>query len=507
VQKSASFCKKKQKLLIISLCLATGAAGTEPFRRTGVFISALFRSILMVYFDARRATLGLLASACLIAPATAQTYKGIYVVSIPNVNGSAANVAQATAYRKPFVDGVVIILHWSYLEPVAPGQTLAPGANVTNPFTGEVFCPQGTKHTNFCWQEIDEQLAHIGTEKKLSLAVVAGGYSPAWLASSADYGVSTTGALLYAAHDGTAVNCYSISLPLPSSAPLSGQASPSSFASAYINAMQQLSLHLSQKGRLGAVSIVKISGGINTVTEEFHLDAATTTGTCLTPATPLWADIGYRPADMETTWEYLAKSVSAVFPNALPSFDILEDSLTSSPLIDDTGTVFTTKDYNKNPSLYGTLLLDRALAALAPGAGTQGILGGAAVSVQWDGLAPADQQSLSTTATHTLAAGMNGAVIGFQANEMSGPEGSSCGTASCASATSRTTTCNGTATCMYEYGSLLDNGITPVPGAALQGAFIEVWAADVVNPCLAPALTAAHNTLTGSALKIGEGCK
>ena len=114
----------------------------------------------MLYREAKRATLGLLASTCLIAPATAQTYQGIYVVSIPYVNGSAATLTQAVAYRKPFVDGVVIILHWSYLEPVAPGQTLPPGANITDPFTGEVFCPQGTQHTNFCWQELDEQLAH-----------------------------------------------------------------------------------------------------------------------------------------------------------------------------------------------------------------------------------------------------------------------------------------------------------------------------------------------------------
>ena len=451
----------------------------------------------------------LLAACCISTPVAAQNYKGLYVMSVQNIFGSATALAETAAYRKPFIDGVVLILHWGYLEPAAPGQTLPPNAGITDPITGETFCPLGTAthHTNFCWQELNEQLTHIPPGKKLSLAVVAGGFTPPWLATNPTYAITTTGPLLYASKGGLGANCFHISLPLPSTAALPGQSAPSSFAAGYVQMMQQVATYLQSKGRLADVSIIKISASISTVTEEFHLDAATTSATCLTPATPAWASAGYTPTATETAFEYIAQNVSAIFPHALPSFDILENSFTDTPLIDDTGTIFTAADYTKNPTKYGTLLLDRALAALAPAPGQPGILGATPVSVQWDGLQSADQQTLTTAAPHTLAAGANGAVIAFQANEMSGPEGSICGTAACASATSPTVTCNGTATCIAEYASLLANGINPIQGTPTQSAFLEVWSADAIVPCLAPALQAAHNALTGSSLAISKTCK
>jgi hypothetical protein len=454
-----------------------------------------------------RPALVLIAATCLPAMAAAQAYKGLYVVAVPNVNGTKTNKLQAGAYKQPFIDGVEIPLHWSFIEPAAPGTTLPPAAGVTNPITGEVFCAKGTTHTNFCWQELDEQLAYVSSSKKLSLAVIAGGFSPAWL-STPSYNVAATGPVLYASHGGTGPNCFDLSMPLPSTAAaaLDGNA-PSSFATSYVAMMQAVAAHLSAKGLLNQVAIIKISGGANTVTEEFHIDSATTTGTCLTAVTPIWASIGYRPATVETAWEYIAKQTAATFPNALPSFDLLENSFAASPTIDDAGTIFTPADYNADPAAYGTLLLDRVLAALVPGGNAAGILGHSAVSVQWDGVLPADQQTLSAVATHTLAAAENGAVLSWQTNEMSGLQGSSCGTAACAAATTKTTPCYGKATCVAEYHSLLDNGIRPMPGKALKAKFLEVWSIDVQNSCLQPALVAAHNTLTGDTLAVGGGCE
>jgi hypothetical protein len=437
--------------------------------------------------------------------AAAPRYAGIYVVAVPFIAGSAANLALGRAYAKPFVDGVMIPLHWSYIEPVAPGQVLADGAGPTNPFTGEQFCAKGTRHTNFCWQELDEQLLHMPHSKKLSLAVVAGGFTPAWLASPA-YGVATTGNVFYASHNGTGSNCFTISLPLISSAPFAGGQAPSSYAAGYVAVVQAIAAHLAAVGALSQVAIVKVSGGVNTVTQEFHIDAATTSNACLTATTPIWAQLGYTPAATQAAWAFMAPGVAAAFPNALASFDILESSFAASPMITNGGVVFTPAQYAADPSAYGTLLLDSTLAALVPGGGTPGVLGTAPVSVQWDGLAPADQQTLSTVATHTLAAGARGAVLGFQANEMFGAAGSSCGTAACASAVSPATTCYGAATCVNEFQSLLENGINPVPGTNAHAAFLEVWAVDAVNSCLGPALAAAHNTLTGSGLSLGRGC-
>jgi hypothetical protein len=436
--------------------------------------------------------------------AGAAAYKGLYVVAIPYVNGNTSNEQQAAAYKQPFIDGVEIPLHWSFIEPAAPGTTLPPAAGITNPITNETFCPKGTKGTNFCWQELDEQLAYVSRSKKLSLAVIAGGFSPSWL-SNTNYDVAATGPVLYASHGGTGPNCFNLSMALPSSSASLGGNAPSSFAAAYVAMMQAVAAHLSSKGLLSQVSIIKVSGGANTVTEEFHIDSSTTTGTCLTDVTPLWASIGYRPGAVETAWQYIASQTAATFPHALPSFDLIESAFATSPLIDDAGTIFTAAEYDEDPSAYGTLLLNRVLTALVPGGGTPGFLG-AKLSVQWDGVLPADQQTLATVAAHTLDAAQNGAVLSFQANELSGTQGSSCGTAACAYATSKTTKCYGTETCVAEFASLLDNGITPVPGEALKASFLEVWSVDVQNACLQPALVAAHNALTGDTLAAGAGC-
>jgi hypothetical protein len=110
-------------------------------------------------------------------------------------------------------------------------------------------------------------------------------------------------------------------------------------------------------------------------------------------------------------------------------------------------------------------------------------------------------------AVHTLAAAENGAVLSWQTNEMSGLTGSSCGTAACAAATTSTTPCYGTVSCVAEYASLLDNAITPIPGNSLKAGFLEVWPIDVQNKCLQVALVAAHNALTGDTLAGGNGCK
>ncbi len=444
---------------------------------------------------------------CLAVQAAAQAYRGLYVVAVPNVNGSKALHAQAAAYRKSFVDGVMIPLHWSFIEPAAPGQTLPPNAGIASPVTGEVFCPTGTKGTNFCWQELDEQISLVNPAKKLSLAVVAGGYSPGWLATNPAYNVAAAGPVLYASHAGNGAICYSINLDLVSSAAAAPGNAPSTFAAAYVAMMQQVAAHLATAGLLQQVSVIKVSGGVNTVTEEFHLDAAaTTSGNCYTAATPLWSGLGYTPATTETAWKYMASNVAALFPDALMSFDILENSYNSAPLIDDAGTIFTVAQYNADPALYGTLLLDRALADLLPGNGAQGLLGTAAVAVQWNGIAPADQQSLPAIATHTLAAAANGAVIGWQANEQYGPLGSGCGTAACAAATSNSTQCYGAETCVAEYASMLANGLSPVPGSPIQPAYLEIWPADVNTPCLTPANVAAHNTLTADTLTARSTC-
>ena len=461
----------------------------------------------MSYHASGQRALSLLAVS-LAVPAAAQPYRGLYVVAVPGVNVSKAAHAQAAAYRKNFIDGVEIPLHWNFIEPAAPGQTLPPNAGIINQITGEAFCPAGTRGTNFCWQELDEQLKLIGTEKKLSLALVAGGFSPPWLATNPAYNVAVAGPVLYASHGGTGPNCFSIDLDLVSSGAVAPGGAPSSFAAAYVAAVKVIAAHLASQGRLAQVAMIKVSGGVNNVTEEFHLDdATTTTGSCYSAATPLWSMLGYTPTATETAWKYIATNVAAQFPGALMSFDIVENSYTTSPLIDDAGTIFTVSQYIANPSLYGTLLLDRALADLVPGFGAQGILGAAPVSVQWNGVAPADQQTLSTIATHTLAAAAAGAVIGWQANELYNTAGSSCGAAACSAATSTATICYGTATCVAEYASLLDNGLSPMPGSPVAPAYFEVWPVDVNNPCLTQAHVAAHNSLTGDSLTVRSTCK
>jgi hypothetical protein len=448
--------------------------------------------------------ISLAAALWLPAASWGQTYQGLYVVSVPYVNDNTFTEKLAGAYKQPFIDGVEIPLHWSFIEPVAPGSTLPPGAGVKNPITNETFCPHGTKGTNFCWQEFDEQLPYLSRHKKLSLAVIAGGFSPSWL-SGPSYDVASTGPVLYASHNGSGPNCFDLSMALPSSSASLGGQAPSSYAAAYVAMIKAVAAHLSAKGLLGQVAIIKVSGGANTVTEEFHIDSSTQTGTCLSDVTPLWASIGYRPSAVAAAWAYIAVQTAATFPKALPSFDLLENDFSTAPLIDDAGTIFTVTQYDDDPSAYGTLLLDQVLAALVPGGGALGLVG--AVSVQWNGVSPADQQDLSTIATHTIAAAENGAVLSFQANELSGEQGSSCGTAACAYATSSTTPCYGTETCVVEYASLLDNGITPVPGENLQASFLEVWAADVQNTCLQPSLVAAHDRLTGDKTAPGPGCQ
>ena len=287
------------------------------------------------------------------------TANGIYVVS-PNLKTLQTSLPDAI-YSNPNINGVMVDGLWNQIEP-------SPGV--------------------FDWSVVDQEITQaVANNKKIAINVTAGAYAPSWL-YEAPYNVPHD-TFLWGNHDGVNGPCEPYVLPAPWD---------SQYEQAWASMMSAYAQHLqSIPGAYAATTRVRLTG-INTLTDELHLAFCSNSN-----GLALWQALGYTPDKLLAAAKVLMSATSAAFPDKILSLSIIEAG--GLPLINDAGQVVTTSD----PSYINVkqLLIDYALSS------ESGISN--RFAVQWNGF-----QNPATAAASVIAAGQNGAIIGWETNEFGG---------------------------------------------------------------------------------------
>jgi hypothetical protein len=389
----------------------------------------------------------LCAAACIAVPGLASPanprvtggYGGLYVRIDPSYVHKTSEFENALS--KDFVDGAAIAVQWKDIEP-----------------------EQG----RYDFSKLDRWVdLAVEESKDLSFALMAGWFTPPWV-----YDAGAKSVTIRINRNPQNVGgpvCSDITLPVPWDP---------RFIASYNQAIASIAAHLRQMkvagGRTGAayktVKIVKLSG-INNTTEELRLPANRgDDGPChQSDAQEIWAEAGFRPDRIIQAWTAISKATSAAFPDSVLSIATIE--VGAFPPIDASGNI-----YRPIPGTTDSLtnqIIDIGLRKF-PGR----------LAVQWNGLSQQEPDPA------VAAAGLKGAIIGWQLNQSLGPAG-------------------GTA-CFYGHGqigrgqlrvkckseadfvSILDQGV------GLNGRFIEIWAPNVDE--YADAFRRTHRRL-----KEGEG--
>ena len=263
---------------------------------------------------------------------------GVWLVARTGMS-PASQAATISAVADPAVAGVSEYVQWSAIEAV-DGQ---PDYTAVDAFTP----------------------ALLAAGKPVNVALIAGGYAPAWLSS---YGVASA----------TFVNSLPIG-PGQYECQTSTEYTPwdGTFQARYMAALQGLVAHLQAQGL--EVAGVELSG-LNHLTAEFHMEAQTKTapgsGCMGTDATALWQAVGYQSGLMEGAAATIYAATAQAFPGAALSFPYIDAN--ELPLIGPKGQ---TVSAAKVAGYLATVLA----GAVAEGAVTQynDLATGAAIPADW----------------------------------------------------------------------------------------------------------------------------
>lgn len=239
--------------------------------------------------------------------------RGIYVI-ISDVIASdnsqiSANYTEALApsLNVPGVDGVVLVLGWSSIEPTM-GQ--------------------------YRWATLDQWMSKaISLDKKIDLAVDAGLHTPSWVFRPTPNGAGAKPLnFTISPHEGKADKCTSETIAPP-------------WDTAYLNQwdsmLSALAAHLKSVGTYDAVTLLRLTG-INRTTDELRLPAETQQSTglaCVSDAVTIWQHAGYRPSLLLQAWDKITGSFQKSFPDKSFSVAIIPENLSPFPPIDKDGLV------------------------------------------------------------------------------------------------------------------------------------------------------------------------
>ena len=356
-------------------------------------------------------------------------FRGLYVLINPAWVFQAPSLRSALA--KPYIDGAVLTSEWSGIEP-------APGV--------------------YDFTALDQWIVlAVRQHEKLSLAVMAGLWTPDWLYKP-PYQVPNSSFRYNRSPQGTP-NCTTLVLPSPWNP---------TFIREYNQMMRRVAQHLHTMKIEGmpanaaydALRIVKLDG-INNTTEELRLYANqyphADPGPChQTSAPPVWAAAGFRPSKIKSAWTEMADNIAVLFPDKILSTDVIQN--VAFPAVDENGQV-----YQPRPGLIDPLSNEVIAIGIARFPGRY--------SVQWDAL------STQPPDPAVLEARRHGAIEAWQLNDILGTQG----TGYIISAHTHRK-CS-----LPEFQATFDNGIR------LGGKFIEVFAQNV--DAYAPAFITAHEEL------------
>lgn len=328
----------------------------------------------------------------------------------------------ATALSKPYVDGAAVEMEWSAIEP-------QPGV--------------------YDWSQLDRWAkTTLELNKKLSLGVSAGIFSPPWL-FDAGYGIPYAGFRFNRNARGTA--CADIRLPLPWSP---------AYQHEYAAMMSALSRHLHElkvpghpQSAYDAVTVVKLSG-INLNSSELKLDTtAPDDGPCRqSDAAVVWEKAGFTPGKLMKAWVALSEATNMAFPDKILSLQIIHRN--GLPGGDRRAA---------KPDPITQRILESTVTAY-----------GHRAMVQWNAL------SQFVLPPEIVQAGGRGARLGWQMNGFLGPRGGS----GCVYPPFILAACK----TMADFQSIMDKG------AEVGGRYIEIQAPNTTDNH-DPAFVAAHDKL------------
>ncbi len=365
--------------------------------------------------------------------------RGIYVYSsdVSQVSSNYA-VTLTNALNQPGVDGLVLVIAWSAIEP--------------------------TNHI-FHWTDLDQWMnTAAGLGKKIDLAIPAGINMPAWLFEPPGSGGAGSMPLQFTVspHQGATSNCISETIAAPWD---------TNFLTAWNTMLTRLSAHLKTAGTYDSLTLLRLTG-INRTTDELRLPAETPDGTgldCVSNAPAIWQAAGYTPAKLVFGWSNIVSFFQQNFPDKCFSIAIIPDVTNSFPPIDNNGQLITNNIPDPNQPL---LLL----------AGQQ--FAGQLV-VQFNFLMTGQTASQAVV----QSAQSYGTLAAYQSNNYYGSSG---GGAACGGTPSSPVQCSNDT-----YLAELQEGIYPLRQMnSLRSQYIEVFPADVL--LFTNAIWQAHSELFGA---------
>jgi uncharacterized protein (TIGR03437 family) len=364
----------------------------------------------------------LLALTLTLHAQTTTDLRGIYVSGTDFPVSQQVATALATALSSPGVDGLLLGIAWSSLEP-AMGQ--------------------------YDWSILDQwvaKAASLGKRVKLSLPA----HSPApWLFQPAPAGGGVNPlTFTYSSHDATKP-CTTETIAAPWDPAFLAQ------WDAYLAAV---SAHLKSTGAYSTVVLVQLTG-INYDSGELHLPSQTPQSSgvaCVSDAIATWQSAGYRPSLLLAGWDAITSSFKKSFPDKYFSVAIIA-STHPFPQIAEDGSII---NFTSGQILSVTQNLPLLTLASQKLAGQ--------MVIQNDTLYPG-----VTVPDQTVQSSLNlGTLLAFQTNLDYGPTGG----AACGPSIQQDVVCTD-ATFLAE----LETGIYPLGKSnPLRAQYIEVFAPNVV---------------------------
>ncbi len=341
--------------------------------------------------------------------------RGIYVYTNDVSQVTKATSSQLTSsFSIPGVDGVAVVIGWNAIEP-AMGQ--------------------------YQWTILDQWISQVSAlGKKIDLVVPTGSATPAWLfqpppsgagAKELDFTISP--------HSGATGVCDPDNIAPPWDP---------AYLTQFDSMLAALSAHLKSAGTYNAITLLRLTG-INRTTEETRLprESAQSTGlACVSDATSMWLQAGYKPSLVVQSWTSILNSFQRSFPDKPFSVSLIPTS-GAFPAIAENGTVVPVAT---ETDLTTTLMT--AASQKFPGR----------LVIQYDFLMPGEAASSDVT---NDAQTLN-AMAAFQTNEYLGGQG-----AACSEPVTNPTPCTSAT-----YLQLLDTGIYPLGRSnPLRAQYIEVF--------------------------------
>ena len=362
----------------------------------------------------------LLVSATAAAQSPSPDIRGIYVDSNAFPISKAATTALTASLTVPGVDGLVLVVGWSGIEP-SMGQ--------------------------YQWDTVDQWMGMaISAGLKVELSVRAD-LAPAWLFQPPPGGAGAIPLTFTYAPQAGAKDCSTETIAAPWDP---------AFLAQWDAMLAAVAAHLKSTGTYSAVRLLRLTG-INRYSDELHLPAQTpqsVSSPCVSDSVATWLQAGYRPSLLLQGWDGTTNSFKKSFPDKYFSVAIIDSSNPFPPIADDGSVIPLTNPQSLSPSQNSPLL---TLASQKfPGH----------LIIQNNSLYPGVPAE-----AETIQFGQSlGTLTAFQTNEVLGPAGgAACG------ASQDTTPCTD-ATFLQE----LETGIYPLGKSnTLRAQYIEVFPANV----------------------------